>query len=693
MDLQIRVRKQVLTCRQVSIANSVNFVRATFQFDSEWNGTQKHVIFSNGDIPSVELLLDETQSCIVPWEVLQEEGDLFISVVGILGDIKITTKLMDDPIKVYASGELGGSSPNPPTPSIWDKMGGVNSIEGTEEEPFDFTNIESLKKFKYGLNQVKGRMLNTPELKTEDEMAAMLLTEWVLNVQTFEADVPLGEGFPSVHLELYSIISLPVLGNYSWAKQFMRVSGDVGEGPVEEVQDSGWVQISGDANQTDYVESITLGNSEGYLAVTQTKNPIDPEKPSGAQRTQVLIDLTGIGYLSNISSELDKTNLVSAINSLNTKVNREKAISEASLSLSVINNIPSSDIYRFYSGTSVNLVREVLVSQEKITGLGEVFGKISSGEVTLLGLSYDGKCRVFYKGILNNSSGLIWVWNDGEPATLIDFSAPSMYGGTKSSWLVGTDYVCWIYNNKLYIKSLIKDSSSAFEKSFPGATLVKSLHIKDATAVKFKGSNARWVLFTKSNLTGDDWAVDLNATDYIVSNLDSSNNQYQYMIRTADNTLSFYKNTNPNTLVPEPDTLVHSEALISYRYTSEFIFDENNSKVYRFVTPINKEYASIEIRNGETFEVEKILEAPIQAGYNDFFDKTPYNYGMYVFKGCIYFGGGGACILKEDSIEYVPDIRDPIMSKEFVRVTAENCFYVGYSKLEQLSDRKHYNLM
>ena len=126
MDLQIRVRKQVLTCRQTVVAGSVNFVTASFMFDDAWIGTTKHVIFSNGDIPSKEVILDdETLTCVVPWEVLETPGDLYVSVVGFFEDsVKITTKLMDSPITVYDHGELGGSDPNPPTPSPWDKYDG-----------------------------------------------------------------------------------------------------------------------------------------------------------------------------------------------------------------------------------------------------------------------------------------------------------------------------------------------------------------------------------------------------------------------------------------------------------------------------------------------------------------------------------------------------------------------------------------
>lgn len=122
MDLQIRVRKQVLTCRQTAVSNSVNFVRAAFVFDDEWIGTSKRVIFTNGDELRKEIILDETSVCMVPWEVLSQDGTLYISVVGTVGNKRITTRYMENPIIVYASGDLSGDTPIPPTPDVYQQL-------------------------------------------------------------------------------------------------------------------------------------------------------------------------------------------------------------------------------------------------------------------------------------------------------------------------------------------------------------------------------------------------------------------------------------------------------------------------------------------------------------------------------------------------------------------------------------------
>ena len=144
MDLQIRVRKQVLTCRQTAIAGSVNFVKAKFMFDDEWIGTEIHVIFSNGETPEKEIILGDTLECVVPWEVLETEGDLYISAVGLLdGDIRISTKLMDNPITVYPHGSLGGSDPSFPTPTFWDDLKNALPVDWSENDKSKLTHIRN----------------------------------------------------------------------------------------------------------------------------------------------------------------------------------------------------------------------------------------------------------------------------------------------------------------------------------------------------------------------------------------------------------------------------------------------------------------------------------------------------------------------------------------------------------------------
>lgn len=141
-------------------------------FDEEWAGTEKHVIFSNGDIPSKEVVLDNSMTCIVPWEVLEQEGSLYISVVGILEDKRITTKLMENPIEIYASGELGGSAPQQPSPSPWDYYDGQ-----LEEIRTDMSRI--LMEYAEVVPEISKSM--TPPLYNANLMIGILLAQVQVN--------------------------------------------------------------------------------------------------------------------------------------------------------------------------------------------------------------------------------------------------------------------------------------------------------------------------------------------------------------------------------------------------------------------------------------------------------------------------------------------------------------------------------
>ena len=60
------------------VAGSKGYLSAHFEFlTDEWNNTVT-AIFTKGDI-SYEVLLDADNNCVVPWEVITEGGDIFVS--------------------------------------------------------------------------------------------------------------------------------------------------------------------------------------------------------------------------------------------------------------------------------------------------------------------------------------------------------------------------------------------------------------------------------------------------------------------------------------------------------------------------------------------------------------------------------------------------------------------------------------
>ena len=60
------------------VAGSKNYLSAHFDFlTDEWNDTVT-AIFTKGE-DAYEVLLDGNNNCLVPWEVLTEGGDIFVS--------------------------------------------------------------------------------------------------------------------------------------------------------------------------------------------------------------------------------------------------------------------------------------------------------------------------------------------------------------------------------------------------------------------------------------------------------------------------------------------------------------------------------------------------------------------------------------------------------------------------------------
>lgn len=77
--------QRLIAVQKVVIASGdVNSVRLKVAFDSVWNRfTHKTAVFHTSDDPTMYETMLIDSSCVVPWEVLQKPGTLFIGVVGI----------------------------------------------------------------------------------------------------------------------------------------------------------------------------------------------------------------------------------------------------------------------------------------------------------------------------------------------------------------------------------------------------------------------------------------------------------------------------------------------------------------------------------------------------------------------------------------------------------------------------------
>lgn len=121
MNIAINVDGQVLTATPAAIlvSKSVGVVTFSCTFDDSWAGLTKKVVFRNG-CTKKELIYTDGQA-LVPWEVLQCDGYLWISVVGYADGKQQPTAEMDIPLPVGRSGLIQGGPPAEYTPALWEQ--------------------------------------------------------------------------------------------------------------------------------------------------------------------------------------------------------------------------------------------------------------------------------------------------------------------------------------------------------------------------------------------------------------------------------------------------------------------------------------------------------------------------------------------------------------------------------------------
>lgn len=124
MELQLKVDKQSIYRKDSNrvVADSKNYVTAHFEFSEEWT-SPKTALFAN-DEKVYSVILDENDSCTVPWEVIKPYG-FWISVF--CGDLITANKAE---VRVEESGYREGETPSPPTPDVYSQL--MSCVEEAE---------------------------------------------------------------------------------------------------------------------------------------------------------------------------------------------------------------------------------------------------------------------------------------------------------------------------------------------------------------------------------------------------------------------------------------------------------------------------------------------------------------------------------------------------------------------------------
>ena len=118
-QLKARCIDQVLTFENTPVITSgdVNYDSIMFDFCSRWDGFTKTAIFYRSEDEVYYQLLDDTNTCIIPNEVLTEKGDIFIGVFGVSGDTTLTSQVLK--YKITRGAITENLKPSDPTPDIY----------------------------------------------------------------------------------------------------------------------------------------------------------------------------------------------------------------------------------------------------------------------------------------------------------------------------------------------------------------------------------------------------------------------------------------------------------------------------------------------------------------------------------------------------------------------------------------------
>lgn len=176
--IQIKIDHQMLTAQaeRPLVARSVGITSFAAQFDESWEGYVKTIVFtagSAGDRRSKAVLYTGGEMQ-VPWEVLEEPGELSISACGVAEGKTRPTAMMEHYLKVQPNGETVGEAFREAEPEIWQQVltevgmvrEGVQAVEEAVEAAE--TAAENSAK---SLGEAQDCLENTRQAKEEAEKA------------------------------------------------------------------------------------------------------------------------------------------------------------------------------------------------------------------------------------------------------------------------------------------------------------------------------------------------------------------------------------------------------------------------------------------------------------------------------------------------------------------------------------------
>lgn len=114
----------------VLAAGGKNEAAVAFDFCEKWEGYTKTGLFYRVETEPYYQLLDENDTCLIPWEVYSEPGSFYFGVIGSKDDVRRTSGLLRYKAQKGPSG--ANMSPSDPTPTVYEQLlGELESLRDT----------------------------------------------------------------------------------------------------------------------------------------------------------------------------------------------------------------------------------------------------------------------------------------------------------------------------------------------------------------------------------------------------------------------------------------------------------------------------------------------------------------------------------------------------------------------------------
>ena len=121
-QIHVSCKDQLLKITKAPVVASggLNEVSVVFDFCEKWDGFVKTALFYRDAENVYYAVLDDNDTCVVPWEVCYEDGYFFFSVFGEKGDTRRTSTKTR--YRVVEGAITEGAMPSEPTPEAYDQI-------------------------------------------------------------------------------------------------------------------------------------------------------------------------------------------------------------------------------------------------------------------------------------------------------------------------------------------------------------------------------------------------------------------------------------------------------------------------------------------------------------------------------------------------------------------------------------------